>query len=408
MDSFCPVWKYGDVPENEAKPFHKPCGKTNKKADVADPDLQPVAGRTIYVAMNIAVACGGTGGHIFPGLATARALQARGHAVTLWLVGRDVESSSVEGWQGGIISIRASGFPSGVSVQSVLSVLRLASATFAAVRRMHAAPPDALLCMGSYASVAPCLAARLLGIPVVLHEANAIPGRAIAFLARFATRIAVGFEAALPYFTPAGKAVVTGFPLRDGFTAPERESRRQNLTLLVMGGSQGAHVLNERMPAVAAALQVQKGRALHVIHLAGRHEAGLVESAYRTLGVEAEVYAFSSEMARLYAQADLVVARSGAATCTELAVCGLPAVLVPLPHAARNHQMRNAEAMAAGGGMLVMPEAEFTVENMVQRIYTLISNPAALRLMREALLKALPADGARRLADLVESVNSSR
>lgn len=355
--------------------------------------------------MKIAVACGGTGGHIFPGLATARVLQARGHAVTLWLAGRDVEACSVDGWQGETVSIRASGFPSGLSpVQGMRSAWRLLAAGGEAWREMRRRRPDVLLCMGSYASVAPCLAARLLGIPVVLHEANAVPGRAIAFLARFATRIAVGFDAALPYFAP-GKAVVTGFPLRDGFSAPARErAGNEPFTLLVMGGSQGARVLNTRMPDTAAALQVRTGGALRVIHLAGRQDAEAVQARYREKGVQAEVYAFSAEMPRLYACADLAVARAGAATCTELAICGLPAVLVPLPHAPRDHQMRNALAMASCGGMLVLPESEFSVEAMEQRLYTLASNPDGRRLMREALLKAVPADGARRLADLVEAV----
>lgn len=357
--------------------------------------------------MKIAVACGGTGGHIFPGLATARVLQSRGHAVTLWLAGRDVEACSVDGWQGETVSIRASGFPSGLApVQCARSARRLLAAVGQAWRELRRRRPDVLLCMGSYASVAPCLAAWRLGIPVVLHEANAVPGRAISFLARFATRVAVGFDAALPSFA-CGKAVVTGFPLRDGFSAPARErAGNEPFTLLVMGGSQGARVLNTRMPAVAAVLQASLDGGLRVIHLAGRTEDGLVRQRYQDKGVQAEVHAFTAEMPRLYACADLAVARAGAATCTELAVCGLPAVLVPLPHAPRNHQMRNAQAMASGGGMLVLPESEFTVDSMVQRLHTLASNPAGRRLMREALLKAVPADGAQRLADLVEAAGT--
>lgn len=359
--------------------------------------------------MNVAVACGGTGGHIFPGLATARVLQARGHAVTLWLAGRDVEACSVADWQGATVHIRASGFPSGLSLRGLASVWRLASAVVLAWRRLRATRPDVLLCMGSYASVGPCLAARLLGIPVVLHEANAVPGRAISFLARFASCVAVGFEAALAWFPPKVKAVMTGFPLREGFAVtwktPERDSP---LTLLVMGGSQGAHALNARMPAVAAALQTQLAQPLRVIHLAGRHEGEAVTADYRAQQVDAEVHAFFSDMASLYARADVAVARAGAASCTELAVGGVPAVLVPLPHAPRNHQMRNAEAMAASGGMLVLPESDFSVENMVERLSMLFRNPAGLQLMREALVKAVPADGAERLAALVETVGKSR
>lgn len=359
--------------------------------------------------MKIAVACGGTGGHIFPGLATAQVLQARGHEVTLWLAGRDVEASSIEGWQGATVRIRASGFPSGFSpVRSMHFLWQLLSAGVEAWKTMRRQRPDVLLCMGSYASVAPCLAAWLLGIPVVLHEANAVPGRAISFLSRFATRVAVGFAAAAPYFS-AGKAAVTGFPLREGFLpASRKREMNEPFTLLVMGGSQGARVLNTRMPEVAAALQTRlNGAPLRVIHLAGRAACEAVRQRYRENSVAAEVFSFSTEMPRLYASADLAVARSGAATCTELAICGLPAVLVPLPHAPRNHQMRNAEFMASSGGMRVLPESEFTVENMTQRLYTLIDDPAGRQRMSEALLKTLPADGAQRLADLVEAAGGA-
>ncbi len=361
--------------------------------------------------MNIAVACGGTGGHIFPGLATARVLRARGHAVTLWLAGRDVEACSVADWPGEIVKIRASGFPSGLSLRGLASVWRMAGAVVVAWRRLRQTRPDVLLCMGSYASVGPCLAARLLGIPVVLHEANAVPGRAISLLARFASHVALGFNEALAWFPPSVKVVVTGFPLRAGFVPAVKLQAADSaspLTLLVMGGSQGAHVLNARMPAVAAALGKKLARPLRVVHLAGRHEAEVVAADYRGQQVDAEVHAFCSDMAGLYARADVAVARSGAASCTELAVCGVPAVLVPLPHAPRNHQMRNAEALAESGGMLVLPESEFSVENMVQRLYILFRNPDGLQLMRETLVKAVPADGAERLATLVETVGESR
>lgn len=355
--------------------------------------------------MRIAVACGGTGGHIFPGLATARVLVRRGHEVTLWLAGRDVEASSVDGWEGPIVYIRASGFPSGVSLRAVGSAMRLAGAVLMAWRRLRETRPDVLLCMGSYASVGPCLAAWLLRIPVVLHEANAVPGRAISLLARFATEVAVGFEEAARFFPASVKTVVTGFPLREGFAAAERKPSDGGPTLLVMGGSQGAHVLNSRMPDVAAALQAKLASPLRVIHLAGRHEADAVRQAYLDQAVAAEVHAFCADMPGLYARADVAVARAGAASCTELAVCGVPAVLVPLPHAPRNHQMRNAEAMASAGKIQILPEADFSVENMTECLYMVLHDPDALQRMREALSTSVLADGAERLATLVETVS---
>ncbi len=354
--------------------------------------------------LKIAVACGGTGGHIFPGLATARLLKARGHEVRLWLAGSGVEASSVEGWDGAFVCIKASGFPSGVSIRGLRSAVRLVPAVVEALIQMRRERPSVLLCMGSYASVAPCLAARLLRIPVVLHEANAVPGRAISFLSAFASRVALGFEEAGTFFK-VGQTVFTGFPLREGFNALERKrSVDEGVTLLVVGGSQGARVLNNRMPAAAALLKERIPMPLQVIHLAGMAYAEAVRARYDEQGLQVEVHAFCKDMPRLMSRVDLAVARAGAATCTELAVCGVPALLVPLPHAPRDHQARNAQAMAASGGMQILPESEFTVEIMAERLAAVINALGKSAAMRESLLKAVPADGTRRLADLVESV----
>ena len=350
-------------------------------------------------AMKICVACGGTGGHIFPGWATACELRSRGHTVTLWLAGRDVEAASVDGWDGDITSIRAAGFPSGFSLRAVGAVFRLMAAVFVSWRTLRRSRPDVMLGMGSYASVGPVIGARLCGIPVVLHEANAVPGRAISFLARFATRIGITFEAAARHFSQDG-VEMTGFPLR---TTLERVGHvsSDTFTLLVMGGSQGAHVLNETVPPAVEKLQAQGGR-LRIIHLAGIRDADAVEKRYRAAGISADVHAFTSDMASIYAAADFAIARAGAATCTELAICGVPALLVPLPSAARNHQALNAMAMAARGGMAMHPQQDLTVDWLVGYLGKLIDNPDAIAEMRSRLQGLVPGDGAAQLASLVE------
>jgi UDP-N-acetylglucosamine--N-acetylmuramyl-(pentapeptide) pyrophosphoryl-undecaprenol N-acetylglucosamine transferase len=352
-----------------------------------------------YGAMKICVACGGTGGHIFPGLATACELRARGHAVTLWLAGRDVEAASVDGWDGEITSIRAAGFPSGISLRSIGVVFRLCGAIFASWRQMRRMRPDVVLGMGSYASVGPVLAARMCGVPVVLHEANAVPGRAISFLARFAARVGITFEAASQHLD-AAKVAVTGFPLRGTLSQP-LHAASDVFTLLVMGGSQGAHALNETLPKALARLCTQ-GVSLRVIHLAGVRDADFVEKQYQALGVPAEVHAFAGDMASIYAAADFAIARAGAATCTELAVCGVPALLVPHPTAARNHQALNAMAMAATGGMAMQLQQDLTVDWLVGYLNTLIEEPDTITRMRGKLGGIARADGAVQLADLVE------
>jgi len=233
----------------------------------------------------------------------------------------------------------------------------------------------------------------------VLHEANAVPGRAISFLSRFATRIGITFEAAASYFPP-DKVQVTGFPLRSSLKQVEHVCG-DAFSLLVMGGSQGAHVLNETVPPAVERLCAQ-GLALRVTHLAGLRDADAVERRYQAAGVPAEVHAFASDMATVYAAADFAIARAGAATCTELAVCGVPALLVPLPSAARNHQTLNAMAMAATGGMAMQPQQNLTVDWLTACLKDMIENPGTLKDM-QSRLKGLAIDNAaERLADIIE------
>lgn len=354
--------------------------------------------------MKIAVACGGTGGHTFPGVATAEVLKKRGHAVTLWLAGRDVEGGSLAGWSGPVVSIRAAGFPSGLSFRAVAVAWRLFVAFLQCRARMKTNPPDVLLAMGSYASVGPVLAARTLGVPVVLHEANAVPGRAIAFLSRFAVAVAVVFKEASAYLRHS-RVVVTGFPVRtDLDTRFEDGVLKPGLfTVLVMGGSQGAHRLNEIAPPALIRAH-GKGVPLQVIHLAGRHDADAVRSVYEKAGVPAAVFDFLKEMGKAYHAANLAIARAGAASCTELSVCGVPALLVPLPHVSRDHQMANARAMAATGGVDVVKDGDLSVEGLSEYVEKAHRDPQKLAAMKAKIRSAAGSGAADRIADLVESV----
>ncbi len=351
--------------------------------------------------MNICVACGGTGGHIFPGLATAQELRLRGHNVTLWLAGRDVEASSIEGWDGATVSVQAVGFPKGISLQAISTTLRLCGAVFISWKKMRKLRPDAILAMGSYASVGPVIAAYFCRIPVILHEANAVPGRAISFLARFSTRIGVAFPTAIDHLD-ANKTSITGFPLRKSLNNTSHIVNN-NFSLLIMGGSQGAHVFNEILPEAIKSLYKQN-TPIQVIHLAGMNDADDVEKRYKAANIEAEVYAFAHDMASIYCKADFAIARAGAATCTELAVCGLPALLVPHPTAARNHQMLNAMSMAKQGGMAVQPQHEVTIKWPVNYIKNLTENRDQIENMRTKLKNSAIGNGTELLANLVEQV----
>ncbi len=348
--------------------------------------------------MKVYVACGGTGGHIIPGLATAQELSRRGHEVSLWLAGCNVEGASIQHWGGSVISL-----PAVKLSKSPFMPFRLMKVIYQARRIIKKSPPDVVLAMGSYTSFAPVIAAKLCSIPVVLHEANAIPGKAIAALSRFATAIGITFPEAAQYLD-SDKVQLTGLPLRSELSQLTQKTTSVP-TLLIMGGSQGAHILNQTLPPTIKQLQ-DDGIALQVIHLAGVRDAASVEQRYQELGVSAEVHAFTSNMKAIYTQTDFAIARAGAATCTELARCAVPALLIPLPHALRNHQMLNAMSLTKSGGVAVQPESIFNSEWLAKYLKNLFADPAKIEEMRkkqsEHPLGRI--DGTKLLANLIEEV----
>ncbi len=352
--------------------------------------------------MKVAIACGGTGGHIFPGIAVGEELRARGHEVTLWLGARAVEDLSTAAWDGPVERIVAAGFPSGLSFRTIGVVLRLLKAVGACRQRMRAARPDVVLAMGSYASVGPGLAARMLGIPLVLHESNAVPGKAVLFLSRYASAVALGFERAESYFT-GRRRVVTGFPFRKRLAGvtPLDGIDPERFTIVVMGGSQGAHALNVTVPD-ALCEAAREGIALQVIHLSGPADEADVRARYESGGVPAQVYGFLKDMGAAYAAADLAICRAGAATCAELTLCRVPALLVPLPWAAHDHQNENARAMAVAGGADVMGQDDLSVDALLAYIDRCVQDPSYLAQKRVALGQAEGGDAVERVCDLIE------
>lgn len=365
-------------------------------------DALPASG--VAKHLDIAVACGGTGGHIFPGLATAAVLRARGHEPTLWLAGKDIENIAVNGWGGPIEIIPAQGLSARVSPAAISALWSVIRATRECLKRMRSRRPHVLLAMGSYASVGPALAARRLGIPVVLHEANAVPGRACRFLAPWASVVAAAFDEAALRLRTRHFALV-GMPVRDtlGLSEPGKRIKRFEgiFTVLAAGGSRGAHGLNEIVCA-ALKLLVSEGRKFAVIHLAGSADASALSEQYAHAGVLNEVHAFLADMKQAYLSADFAVCRAGASTCAELAHFGMPSLLVPYPHAINAHQSANASVLAAKGAANVVEEKDLTPRMLADHILAAASDPVALRRMGRAAATAMPTRAAEKLADLVE------
>ena len=291
--------------------------------------------------MKAVVACGGTGGHAFPGIAVAEAWRRRGHEVTVWGSGRDIESNVVKSWSGNFFSTGARQ----LRVRNLFAIFR---SIVRCIKHLKKNPCDVLVAMGSYSSLPPVVAARRCSIPVVLHEANTVPGKAVEFLSRFAEKVAVSFDETKQYL-PNSECVKTGLPVRSAISLGKRFSFIPDnaFVIFVTGGSQGAHAVNEiaskAMEFLKRELDSRSGavRPLYVIHQTGRADEACVMMQYSKSAIPARVKAFEDNMADAFASADFVIARAGASTCFELAACAKPALLIPLPTSMRNHQHHN-------------------------------------------------------------------
>ena len=352
--------------------------------------------------MKVVVACGGTGGHAFPGLAVAEELRKRGHDVTVWNTGRDVESSVMRSWSGAI-------FSTGAKQLSLKNAFGIWRSIVRCRKEMRKAKPDALLAMGSYSSLPPVLAAHAAGVPIVLHEANTVPGRAVDFLSKYAKTVAISFAETERHLKQV-KTVRTGLPVRAGIADGKRFDfiPPNAFVVFVTGGSQGAHVVNCLMSEALVMMRselAKRGdvaRPLYVIHQTGVKDEGPVMATYAQAGMPARVHAFETEMANAFASADVVVARAGASTCFELAACGLPALLIPLPTAMRDHQHFNAAAFAASGAADEGIQANLSAHQLFRYLLAKYDNPEQLGRMHQKMRQLATPDAAAHVAELVE------
>jgi UDP-N-acetylglucosamine--N-acetylmuramyl-(pentapeptide) pyrophosphoryl-undecaprenol N-acetylglucosamine transferase len=353
----------------------------------------------------VVLAAGGTGGHMFPAEALARALLTRGRTVALMT---DSRGAAFGGNLPGVAlhRIRA-GQVGGNLLRKALGLLELAFGTLEAGRHLRKLAPSAVVGFGGYPSVPTMLAAARQNLPTVIHEQNAILGRANRLLAPRARRIATCFaEVGGMRAADRARAVETGNPVRPAVIAqrgtPYRPSEgNEPFELLVLGGSQGARVLSEVVPAALVRLPEALRRRLRLTQQARPEDIDTVRAAHQTSGVAAEIRTFFDDVPARLARAHLVISRSGASTVAELAAMGRPAILVPYLHAADDHQSANARALETAGAAWVMPHAAFTAEALSQRLSALMAAPDTLaEAARRAFALGRP-DAADRLADLV-------
>jgi UDP-N-acetylglucosamine--N-acetylmuramyl-(pentapeptide) pyrophosphoryl-undecaprenol N-acetylglucosamine transferase len=353
----------------------------------------------------VLLAAGGTGGHLFPAEALAAELAARGIPVDLVTDPRAKEYAGNFPARS-VYAVSSATFGSKNPIAIFKSASKIGLGFGESARLIRKLKPRALVGFGGYPSLPPLLAAQLLGVPTIIHEQNAVMGRANRILAPRATRIGMGFPIltnAKPAFLEKGTYV--GNPVREAvraasspYTPPAPDGQ---VRLLVFGGSQGARIMSVTVPPAVAALDADLRARLKVVQQARQEDLEHAAEIYQRAGIKVEISPFFRDLPVRMADAHLVVARSGASTVAELCVIGRPSLLVPLPHSLDNDQLENARALEAAGGGTLVPQSEFTPANLTRLLTELLTRPQTLAAEAKAASAYARPDAAARLADLV-------
>jgi UDP-N-acetylglucosamine--N-acetylmuramyl-(pentapeptide) pyrophosphoryl-undecaprenol N-acetylglucosamine transferase len=353
----------------------------------------------------VAISGGGTGGHLYPGLAVAEQLRQKGFQLLYLGSARGLEADVVPREGLSFLPVPSRGI-AGSPLKKLLALAWLGAGSLKALLRLAAWKPDLVVGTGGFVCVPAVVAARLLGVPVVLLEQNAVPGRATHLLSRFSQAVCLSFEETARFF-PGRRTVWTGNPLRGTIKLEDKAHARRKLglpsdrpTLLIAGASQGAASINE---AVLNALPAWKEKAWNIVHLTGRNHLARVQA--RAEGLLAgehplayQAYGFRKDMETLYSSADLVVSRAGATTIAEMTCLGLPAILVPYPHAG-GHQKENAKVVVGCGGARHIPDEEVG-EKLRVEVEQLLTNGKLLADMSDNSRLASQPQAAQNVVDV--------
>ncbi|MEP7213717.1 MAG: undecaprenyldiphospho-muramoylpentapeptide beta-N-acetylglucosaminyltransferase [Acidobacteriota bacterium] len=355
--------------------------------------------------MRVLIASGGTGGHIYPGIAVAREILRRDENSEVLFVGtaRGLETRIVpeNGFQ---LSLINSAGLKNVGVVGKIKGMALLPQSFLEARRIiREYQPDVVVGAGGYVSGPVLMMASWMKIPTLVMDSNALPGFTNRQLARFVDKAALTFPEALPFF--GTKGVLTGNPVRREFFDLEPKMKSASLCILIFGGSQGARAINDAMIASLPMLEAFKGK-IGITHQTGEADFEKVRDAYsRGQLDEANVRPYISDMVTEFSKADVVICRAGATTCAELAAAGRPSIMIPLPTAADDHQRKNAEAMATAGAAKMILQKDLSGESLAAEIKGFLSNPAILVEMGRAAKTLGRVDAAEANVDLIESLS---
>ena len=357
-------------------------------------------------SLKILIACGGTGGHLFPGIAVGEALRARGHEVMLLISEKKVDAeASAKYTHLHFKTVPAVAKPPSFSPRMLSFLWKMWGTIGRCKTIIRAFEADAVLGMGGFTSLPPVYAGHRLGLKTFIHDSNARPGRANVLTSRFCTRVFLGLDAAKPFF-PKRQTVTTGTPVRPEIRQlPTREAAAElfgldprKSTILVTGGSQGARRLNELTAQAAVNLPPE----MQVLHIAGALDFQRVSeitagrAGYKVLG-------FCDQMPSAYAVADLIIARSGASSMTEIAIAGHPSILVPYPYAADDHQTRNAEIFDSAGAARLIQERDLDAGKLAALASSILQDlPTYKRMAKAARALAVP-DAADHVCAAIEA-----
>ncbi len=354
------------------------------------------------MCMKVLIAAGGTGGHIYPGIAVAKEIMRRDANSEMRFVGtsRGLETKIVPANGFELSLINSAGLKS-VGLRGKLKGLAVLPKSFLEARRLiKEFQPDVVIGAGGYVSGPVLLTASFLKIPTLVMESNALPGFTNRKLAPFVTKAALTFEEAVKFF--GKKGVVTGNPVRREFFEIQPKARSEKVNLLIFGGSQGARAINN---AMADALEFLPKDRLNVTQQTGESDFEKMREVYQRANWEtAYVRPFIADMVAEFAQSDLIICRAGATSCAEIAAAGKAAIMIPLPTAADDHQRKNAEALQNAGAAKMILQRDLSGESLAKEIIDLINAPAKISEMESAAKSLAKADAAEVTVDIIEKL----
>ena len=333
---------------------------------------------------------GGTGGHLFPAMATAQKLCEEYPESEVLFIGtvRKMDRRSLAGHGYTVKAVHCYGLKGKTVLQTVKALFFLPVSFLEALYHLICFRPQIVVGVGGYVTAPVLVAAKFLSLPTLIHEQNSIPGLANRKLGRLVDRICLSIPGSESFF-PEEKTLLTGNPVRAGILAlvsrMGKRAEKGDKTVLILGGSQGARTVNHLVVKAFTTHKGMRDGSIRVIHQTGTTDEQWVAAQYKKAGVQAEVSGFFRDMDRVYGEADLLVSRAGATTLAELAVLGKPAILIPYPHAADDHQMKNGEYYSQGGGAVVYGQEELSAEKLGAAIRVILTDPGRLEQMGRAM-----------------------